>query len=103
MRMSSFFLSLATKWQSQAGRNQPVQVKESSKVFRYKLVERRTTLLLFSFTDRHTFDAMPSALKLQWVLQNLSYNSAIVVTVSYWSYIAVLDRQGTVCFRTSIV
>lgn len=51
-----------------------------------------TCMLLFS--DRETFDSMPLALKVQWVLQNLSYNSAIVVTITYWSYVAVLDSDG---------
>jgi len=37
---------------------------------------------------------MPTPLKIQWLLQNISYNSAIVVTISYWSYIAVLDKNG---------
>ncbi|KAL4226646.1 hypothetical protein ACF0H5_014627 [Mactra antiquata] len=41
--------------------------------------------------DRQTFERMPTALKVQWFLQNLSYNSAIVVTVSFWSYIGILD------------
>ncbi|XP_052781491.1 protein rolling stone-like isoform X3 [Mya arenaria] len=43
--------------------------------------------------DRQTFERMPRALKVQWLLQNISYNSAMVVTVSYWSYIGVLDTS----------
>ncbi|XP_060596072.1 protein rolling stone-like isoform X3 [Ruditapes philippinarum] len=43
--------------------------------------------------DRQSFDRMPTALKGQWLLQNLSYNSAIVVTASFWSYIGVLENS----------
>ncbi|XP_045166545.1 protein rolling stone-like isoform X1 [Mercenaria mercenaria] len=44
--------------------------------------------------DRQSFDRMPTALKGQWLLQNLSYNSAIVVTASFWSYIGVLEKSA---------
>ena len=44
------------------------------------------------FSDRQTFERMPNALKCQWFLQNLSYNSAVVVTISYWSFILLLDN-----------
>lgn len=44
--------------------------------------------------DRQSIDRMTPALKLQWVLQNLGYNSAIVVTISYWSFIAFLDHSA---------
>ncbi|XP_052283793.1 protein rolling stone-like isoform X1 [Dreissena polymorpha] len=43
--------------------------------------------------DSQTFERMPRALKVQWLLQTISYNSAMVVTVSYWSYIGVLDKS----------
>lgn len=43
--------------------------------------------------DRQTFERMPVALKGLWLLKNLSYNSAIVVTASFWSYVAVLDES----------
>ncbi|XP_071174422.1 protein rolling stone-like isoform X1 [Mytilus edulis] len=47
-----------------------------------------------SCVDRQSFEKMPPSLKLQWVLQNLGYNSAIVVTISYWSFIAFLDHTA---------
>ncbi|KAK3587109.1 hypothetical protein CHS0354_023562 [Potamilus streckersoni] len=43
--------------------------------------------------DRQTFERMPIALKVQWLLQNLGYNSALVVTASYWSFIVFLDSS----------
>lgn len=44
------------------------------------------------YIDGQTFQQMPKVLMVQWMLQNISYNSAIVVTISFWSYIGVLDR-----------
>ena len=46
------------------------------------------------FTDRQTFEHTPNALKCQWFIQNLSYNSAIVVSISYWSFIVVMDHSS---------
>ncbi|OWF39521.1 protein rolling stone-like [Mizuhopecten yessoensis] len=43
--------------------------------------------------DRQTFERMPRSLKLQWGLQNLSYNSAVVVTISYWGFLTFLDTS----------
>ena len=45
-------------------------------------------------TDRQTFERTPNALKCQWLIQNLSYNSAIVVSISYWSFIVVMDHSS---------
>ncbi|KAL5014155.1 hypothetical protein ScPMuIL_008425 [Solemya velum] len=45
-------------------------------------------------TDYISVDKMHTALKVQWLLQNLSCNSAIVVTISYWSFIAFLDHSN---------
>lgn len=42
--------------------------------------------------DRH-FDRMPLSLKILWVLKNLSYNSAFIVTMSYWAFISFLDHS----------
>lgn len=44
--------------------------------------------------DRQSFDRMPPSLKVQWVLQNLAYNSSIVVTISYWSFIAFIEHSA---------
>ncbi|XP_060075002.1 protein rolling stone-like isoform X2 [Ylistrum balloti] len=43
--------------------------------------------------DRQTFERMPRSLKFQWGLQNLSYNSAVVVTISYWGFLTFLDTS----------
>lgn len=43
--------------------------------------------------DRQTFERMPRSLKLQWSLMNLSYNSAVVVTISYWGFLTFLDTS----------
>ncbi|KAJ8301801.1 hypothetical protein KUTeg_020788 [Tegillarca granosa] len=45
------------------------------------------TIRSCGYLDRQTFSRMPPSLKVQWCLQNLSFNSSIVVTISYWSFL----------------
>ncbi|KAK3102125.1 hypothetical protein FSP39_009019 [Pinctada imbricata] len=44
--------------------------------------------------DHQSFERMPPSLKVLWMLQNLSYCSAIVVSISYWSFIAFLEDEN---------
>jgi hypothetical protein len=37
---------------------------------------------------------MPLSLKALWVLKNMSYNSAFIVTMSYWTFIIFLDHSS---------
>ncbi|XP_046334701.1 protein rolling stone-like [Haliotis rufescens] len=37
--------------------------------------------------------SMPIVLRLQWIIYNLSCNSAIVVTMSYWSFVAFFSHS----------
>ncbi|XP_052679430.1 protein rolling stone-like isoform X2 [Crassostrea angulata] len=43
--------------------------------------------------DDRYFDRMPLSLKILWVLKNMSYNSAFIVTMSYWAFIIFLDHS----------
>ncbi|XP_048742654.1 protein rolling stone-like [Ostrea edulis] len=43
--------------------------------------------------DDRYFDRMPLSLKTLWVLKNISYNSAFIVTMSYWTFIVFLDHS----------
>ncbi|CAI9737372.1 Hypothetical predicted protein [Octopus vulgaris] len=43
--------------------------------------------------DAHYFQSMPIPLKVLWLLYNLAANTAIVITISYWSYIFFMEHS----------
>ncbi|ESP01149.1 hypothetical protein LOTGIDRAFT_205169 [Lottia gigantea] len=58
-----------------------------------------TTACIYSFRSHWIIDyqyprTTPLILKLQWLLVNISCNSAVVVTMSYWFFIALFDHSA---------
>ncbi|GAB1602094.1 protein rolling stone-like [Argonauta hians] len=43
--------------------------------------------------DSHYLQTMPIPLKVLWLLYNLAANTAIVITISYWSYIFFMEHS----------
>lgn len=51
-------------------------------------------LAICFITDQQYFQEIPICLKIQWLLYNLGANTAIVITISYWSFIFFMEHSS---------